>query len=63
MKDYLVEFTAGAAAVAVASAVVVGVFFAATCTMLRAAKCPKLESRESVMMFCIAQHTCLANTV
>jgi hypothetical protein len=51
LKDYLVAFTAGAAAVAAASAAVVGVVLAATCTMLRAAKCPKLESRESVMMF------------
>jgi hypothetical protein len=48
---YLDEFTAGAAALAAASAAVAGIVLAATCTMLRAAKCPKLESRESVMMF------------
>jgi hypothetical protein len=62
MTNYLVVFTTAGAAVAATSAVVAGVVLAATCTMLRAAKWPKLESRESVMMFCTRQYTRTNNT-
>ena len=62
--DYLVACPAGAAAVAATSAAVAGLAVApaVTCTMLRAAKCPKLESRESVTMFCVQQSICASRT-